>query len=253
MTRDMAPDWIAAAWRDGVLRGWAMGPGDAHLGTETILQTAPNFGALRACLGDAPLVACGANGPARVVPCAPMPDVVPMRGSEAHVPGLQDIHAGTRTRGEETVIAGLVASMPRWDGIVVIPGNRHVWAHVSAGEVVSFQTFETGRLFGVLATGQPSEPEAFDRAFEDVMARPERLAALLSVAAGDGALWGALIAAELAATRPYWLGQDVIVTDDGDSAEPLILGLTKVGVPVRTASGAAALLGGLGLARDRLE
>ena len=50
-------------------------------------------------------------------------------------------------RGEETQIAGFLALNPGWDGVICLPGTHSKWAHVSAGEVVSFQTFLTGESF----------------------------------------------------------------------------------------------------------
>ena len=53
-------------------------------------------------------------------------------------------------RGEETQIAGALALLPDFDGVFCLPGTHSKWAHVSAGEVVSFQTYMTGELFALL-------------------------------------------------------------------------------------------------------
>ena len=44
-------------------------------------------------------------------------------------------------RGEETQIAGALALRPAFDGVLCLPGTHSKWVHLSAGEVVSFQTF----------------------------------------------------------------------------------------------------------------
>ena len=54
-------------------------------------------------------------------------------------------------RGEETQIAGLVAAEPGFDGVACLPGTHTKWAHVSAGEVVSFASYMTGEIFALLA------------------------------------------------------------------------------------------------------
>lgn len=109
-----------------------------------------------------------------------------------------------------------------------LPGTHSKWAHISAGEVVSFQTFMTGELFALLSTtsvlrhgmqGAGWDEGAFDTAVSDALSRPERLAArLFSLRAGliaglspEAARARALRPPipELAAAKPYWLGQRV--------------------------------------------
>ncbi|MGL6210776.1 MAG: 2-dehydro-3-deoxygalactonokinase, partial [Paracoccaceae bacterium] len=104
------------------------------------------------------------------------------------------------------------------------------WAQVSAGEVVSFQTYMTGELFALLSeqsvlrhgmAGDGFDDEAFDTALSDAVSRPEKIAARLFSLRAEGLvagltpqaararLSGLLIGIELAAARPYWLGQAV--------------------------------------------
>lgn len=107
-------------------------------------------------------------------------------------------------------IAGALAGDPDWEGIVILPGDDAThWVHVSAREVVSFQSAMTGRLATALGAGDSAAGEA---ALGDTMSRPERLAVQLNAAAltGDGAaIMGHLLGAELAAMRVYWLGQSL--------------------------------------------
>ena len=142
-------------------------------------------------------------------------------------------------RGEETQIAGFIATNPTFDGILCLPGTHTKWVQVSAGEVVGFRTFMTGELFALLtrnsvlrhtATGGWDD-DAFAEAVSDTLSRPEALATRLfalraedllenlSPSAATARLSGYLLGAELAATRAYWLGQAVaIIGDAGISA-----------------------------------
>jgi 2-dehydro-3-deoxygalactonokinase len=145
-------------------------------------------------------------------------------------PGLKQAQPADVMRGEETQIAGALRLLPGFDGVICLPGTHSKWAQVSAGEVVSFQTFMTGELFALLSDasvlrhtlqGDGWDEAAFAAAVGDAMARPERLGARLfslraeSLIAGltpgvaKARLSGLLIGVELAAARPYWLGQRV--------------------------------------------
>ena len=46
-------------------------------------------------------------------------------------------------------IAGALALMPGFDGVVCLPGTHSKGVHVSAGEIVSFQTATTGEMFAL--------------------------------------------------------------------------------------------------------
>ncbi|MFX0541590.1 2-dehydro-3-deoxygalactonokinase [Roseovarius sp. S4756] len=108
------------------------------------------------------------------------------------------------------LIAGALAAQPEWDGIMLLPEVEVThWVHVSAREVVSFQGAVTGRLARALGA---SGAEFDEGALGDTMSRPERLAAQLNAAAlteDAPAILGHLLGAELAAMRPYWLGQEL--------------------------------------------
>ncbi len=110
------------------------------------------------------------------------------------------------------LIAGAVAERPDWDGIVCLPGaEQTLWMHVSAGEIVSFQGAATARLAAALGAGGGRLDAG---ALGDTLARPERLAVQLNSAClthDAAAMIGHLIGAELAAMRPYWLGQQVAI------------------------------------------
>lgn len=124
----------------------------------------------------------------------------------------------------------LIQQRPDWDGIVAIAGDGvHHWVHISAGEAISMLGFLTPQMISAL--GGADMPDL--SAVADTLSHPERLAAHLRSAqlAGDAAaLSGHLIGAELAAAKMYWLGQQIVVLDDG----PYIEALRAQGAPVST-------------------
>ena len=177
-------------------------------------------------------------------------------------------------RGEETQIAGLVAGEPRFDGVACLPGTHTKWAHVSAGEVVSFASYMTGEVFALLAgqsvlrktlaTDAWSEPD-FLAAVEDGLARPERVPARLfglraeallhglAAERGRARLSGWLIGAELAAARPYWLGRDVVLIGAPALAKAYRDALALAGLAARLADATAMTRAGLAAARAQLQ
>lgn len=129
-------------------------------------------------------------------------------------------------------VAGFAVAQPGWDGVIALPGDPGHWVHLSAGEVVSFQSFLTLRLAAALGA-EGALPER--AAIQDAMARPERLATLLRSAELGGnrdAILGHLLGAELAASRSYWLGRQVILLGAGALAEGYADALEAQGVPV---------------------
>lgn len=256
MTETLSPDWIAVDWGTSNLRAWAMGADGRVLAQaesdEGMGKLAPEgFEAALLRLitpwlaGNPPVLACGMVGsrqgwreaPYRAVPCTPLdraaliaaPTTDP-RLNVTIAPGLMQADPADVMRGEETQIAGALRLLPGYDGVLCLPGTHSKWAHISAGEVVSFQTFMTGELFALLSTasvlrhgmqGSGWDEAAFDTAVTDALSRPERLGARLFSLRAQGLiagltpdaararLSGLLIGMELAAARPYWLGQRV--------------------------------------------
>ena len=182
------------------------------------------------------------------------------------VAGMSQAAPADVMRGEETQIAGFLALNPGWDGVICLPGTHTKWAEVSAGEVVSFQTAMTGDLFAAIAghtvlrhsvTGEGWDEEAFDAALDETLSRPERLGArLFGIRAGGllngtgpdharATLSGLLIGAELAATRPYWLGRQIAVIGDRTLSGHYIRALGRQGAPATLADAGRATLAGL--------
>ncbi len=221
-----------------------------------------------------PVVACGLpEGGLRKVPATPIDAALAAQKTHgltlAAIPGLAQEAPSHVTNGDETAIAGFLSLNPKFDGVLCLPGPATTWAHVSAEEVVSFQTCATAPLgqaaegwLGLRGAGW--DDTAFETALTDTLARPERLSERLAAIQGAGLLlglepeaargrvWGTLIGAELAAMRPYWLGQQVAVVGSGPLAGAYVAAITAQGLPPIRADGAAMLLKGLAEGHRRL-
>ncbi|SFK85623.1 2-dehydro-3-deoxygalactonokinase [Shimia haliotis] len=248
--------------------------------------------ALMALIGDwlgegvTDVVACGmvgarqgwAEAPYSAVPSAPLAgNAVLVGGTDARVrvfivPGLKQEKPADVMRGEETQVAGFLAKNPNWDGVICLPGTHTKWVHVSADEVVSFRTFMTGEMFALLSKAsvlQHSVGEGWDEAaFEDglstTLSRPESIGAELfgirandllnatPAAAGRARLSGLLLGAELAAARPYWLGQNIAVIGDAKLSEIYAKALKTQGGFVSVANCQEMTIAGLAAARNLL-
>lgn len=295
-------DWIAVDWGTTHLRAWAMtadgvvlaaASSDAGMATLTRSEFEPALiGLVEGWLTPGrmtPGLACGMVGsrqgwveaPYRAVPCVPLepggfasaPCKDP-RLSVRVIPGLKQLSPPDVMRGEEIQIAGFLAHEQAFDGVLCLPGTHNKWVRISAGEVVSFQTFMTGELFALLAehsvlrhsvgTGGWDE-QAFGLALDDALSRPDRIAArlfslraeaLLTGLAPEAArarLSGMLIGVELAAARPYWLGQQVAVIGAAGIAGAYAVALTRQGAVPRVVEGDAMTLAGLTVARSLIQ
>lgn len=127
--------------------------------------------ALRADLGDLPILCAGMVGSTRgwmEVPYLPCPAGLDALGEALHwvdqrtaiVPGLSivahghdDGGRGGVMRGEEVQLLGAVAAglAPR-DGLLCQPGTHCKWARMTGGAVAGFNTSMTGELFALLRT-----------------------------------------------------------------------------------------------------
>lgn len=69
------------------------------------------------------------------------------------VPGLK-FEDGQRfdvMRGEESQLAGLLATDPTFSGTVIMPGTHSKWVRLESGVIDGFQTYMTGELFDVIS------------------------------------------------------------------------------------------------------
>lgn len=182
------------------------------------------------------------------------------------VAGLSQDRPADVMRGEETQIAGFLADRPGFDGVLCLPGTHTKWVHVSAREVVSFRTAMTGEIFALLAgqsvlrhgvAAEGHDAAAFAEAVAEALSRPERLAAdLFTLRAGGllhgldpvrarARLSGLLIGAELAAMRPYWLGQAVAIIGAGGVSSAYAQALAAQAVAAERLDGADMAVRGL--------
>lgn len=291
------PDWIAVDWGTSTLRAWAMSASGTVLGEarsgKGMGDLAPDQfeAALRAAISawdhaGVPIIACGMVGakqgwieaPYAAVPCKATPDgfTKPAAGDlDVHIiAGLKQADPADVMRGEETQIAGFLALNKNWDGVICLPGTHTKWAHVSADEVVSFQTYMTGDLFAAISgntvlkhsvNSDDWDDTAFDGGVADAMARPERLAARLFSLRAEGLLngmqnstakarlSGLLIGAELAGAKPYWLGQRIAVIGAGGLSALYVRALAAQSAPATQVKGDAMTLAGLTAAYNRFK
>ncbi len=291
----MNAEWIAVDWGTSRLRAWAM-QGDKVLdqaeSSDGMAALANgNFQSALLSLienwlpaGPVDVVACGMVGarqgwveaPYSAVPSAPV-SVTPFRVPNTDprirafvVPGLKQMSPADVMRGEETQIAGYLASRPNWDGVICLPGTHTKWVQISAGEVVSFRTFMTGELFDLLqrqsvlkhSIGHGWDDAAFAEAVADALSKPEQFAArLFGLRAADllhgqdtgiarARLSGALIGMELAATRPYWLGQQLAIIGTKGLSGLYAQALADQGAFAETTDATQSTLAGLAMARN---
>ncbi|MEN8656767.1 2-dehydro-3-deoxygalactonokinase [Marivita sp.] len=232
-------------------------------------------------VGLTPVVVCGMAGSRQgwaeakyvATPCAP-PGIdratyVPTRDPRLSVhilPGVKQTNPADVMRGEETQIAGFLALNPKFDGVVCLPGTHTKWVHISAGEIVSFRTFMTGEMFALLsqhsvlrhtAVGDGWDAAMFADAVSTGMSNPSEIAARLFSIRAEGLLndlhadqararlSGLLIGAELAAARPYWLGQHVALIGDDKLCKAYADALGAQGLPVERTDAERMTLEGL--------
>ncbi len=287
----MAIDWIAVDWGTSNLRAWGMGPGgpvvqggsDRGMGSlkphefeAALLQVVGPW-----LTGPVPVLACGMVGARqgwreanyRAVPCTPTDPAALVRVPTADArldvriaPGLSQDKPADVMRGEETQVAGALSLHPGFDGVMCLPGTHSKWVRVSAGEVVSFQTFMTGELFALLSSqsvlrhsmAEGWDDDAFDAGVAEALARPERIAARLFSLRAEGLLHalpgsaararlsGMLIGLELAGAKPYWLGQAVKLIGAQALSALYARALAAQAVMTETLDATACTLAGLG-------
>lgn len=292
------PDWIAVDWGTSRLRARAMqgrsviasAKSDQGMGVLAADQFEP---CLLDLVGDwlgpeTPIIACGMVGARQgwidagytPVPCKPLSDrlrratTTDPRLKVWVVPGISQAKPTDVMRGEETQIAGFLNLNPGWDGVLCLPGTHSKWAHISAGEIVSFQSAMTGELVEVLSKATVLrhsvaqdgwDKVAFLDALDATRSRPETLATqLFRLRAADlldgqdaivarSRLIGALIGAELAATRAYWLGQEVAVIGASGPVQAYATALRAQGLTPIEADGDAMTRAGLCVAFDKVK
>ena len=286
----MPDTWIAVDWGTSNLRVWAMGPAgilhhaesDQGMGKLTPDAFEPALLSLIKpwLTGKTTILACGMVGARqgwreanyRAVPCPPSDaasltpvDTTDPRLDVRIAPGLSQNKPADVMRGEETQIAGALALHPNFDGVFCLPGTHSKWVHVSAGEVVSFQTFMTGEMFALLSTqsvlrhsiGDGWDDTAFDQGLSDALSNPAHFAAKLFSLRAEGLLHamqpaearsrlsGLLIGIELAGSKPYWLGQNVKLIGATALSKTYIRALAAQGITAEALDATECTLAGL--------
>jgi 2-dehydro-3-deoxygalactonokinase len=282
--------WIAVDWGTSNLRAWAMGPAgplaqatsDEGMGKLAPAEFEPALLRLISpwLTKHTPVLACGmvgarqgwAEAKYRATPCTPV-DAAGILHVPTHdprltfhiAPGLSQDRPADVMRGEETQVAGVLALHPGFDGVICHPGTHSKWVHVSAGEVVSFQTYMTGELFALLSTqsvlrhgmAEGWDDAGFDAGVADALQSPDKFAARLfslraelllhglTSAQSRARLSGLLIGIELAGAKPYWLGQRVMLVGAPALAASYTRALISQGLAPETLDATACTLAGL--------
>ena len=167
--------WIAADWGTSNLRVWGLDASgkvietarsDQGMGKLTPDQYEAVLNGLVAGWADGrtDVLICGMAGakqgwteaPYLSVPCAPAgADAISVQTSGALkvriLPGLCQMDPPDVMRGEETQIAGFLATRPDFAGTICLPGTHSKWVQIAGGQVTSFRTKMTGELFNLLS------------------------------------------------------------------------------------------------------
>ena len=166
--------------------------------------------------GEAGVPADAATGPV-------LPARMPGADGVLHLPALGRVPAEARL-----ALIGFQSLNPHWDGVAVLVGERAThWVTLSAREAIHQQGSATPALAAALGL-EADRAEGFDPALD----RPERLPLLLHDAATPGARLGALLGAEVGATRTLWLGQQAVLIGRGPLAAGYAAALQAAHVPV---------------------
>lgn len=137
---------------------------------------------------------------------------------------------------------GMIAANPKFDGVICLctPLQTH-FVQISAQEIISATQSITGHwMAGNDNDTMAPTPTLLDAA-ADTISRPQGLAQRLGsaqaalqmgqISAKDAQARsaGALIGADLAAARPYWLGQQIAILDAGGLADAYAAALKAQG------------------------
>ena len=273
-------DWVAVDWGTSNLRYWLMSAdkvikaGSMPFGMNKLDRCSYEKIIIKE-LGDfldpskiTTILICGMAGsrqgwkeaPYISVPCKP-PEFweainVQCKDSRIEVkilPGLRQDRPVDIMRGEETQIKGVLNKYKNFDGIICLPGTHTKWARISAGEIVSFQTFMTGEMFYLLseesvlkhsAAKNGLDEKIFKNCVNQMMSdnkllsstlfslRAEFILKNLSELEARSRLSGYLIGLELSGSRAYWLGETVFILGEAEISLAYEIGLESQGVNV---------------------
>ena len=297
-------EWIALDWGTTHFRAWAMGAGGEILDQVKSAQGMGNLSQqqfepiflqhvepwLAGRSHPVSAFGCGMVGAKQgwieasyiSTPCTPprneqlvLAPIADPRVQVFIVPGLSQQKPADVMRGEETQIAGFLASMPEFDGIACLPGTHSKWATISNGVIENFTTFMTGEIFGLLAKqsvlrhsvgGNGWDNSAFiggvkfamdapELVTQELFAiRPQSMLHDLPANEAKARLSGLLIGAELRATKDLWSSSNVCIIGDVKLAEHYNAALANYNCHATIADGDMMTLGGLhAVARSAME
>jgi len=120
-------------------------------------------------------------------------------------------------------LGAFVADHAKWDGIVIFAGPVTTWAHVSAGELISFRSSLALKIACDVIRDRRLDTsdqvgDAFNDAVSSGLSNPESVFSKLSASVDAETHLGHVLGADLAAFRSYWLGQDIVILGEGDAA-----------------------------------
>jgi len=287
--------WIALDWGTTHFRAWAMGAGgqvlDQVKSDQGMGSLSPDefegvlLSQLEPWLADRqkPLTAfaCGMVGARQgwteaaylSAPCVPprneqlvkAPTTDP-RLNVYIVPGLSQAEPADVMRGEETQVAGFLASMPSFEGAMCMPGTHSKWVEIKNGVVERFTTFMTGEMFGLMTkhsvikhsvAGKGWDHEQFLAGVELSMANPAmtsqelfgiRPRSILQDFGPDKArarLSGLLIGWEILATKHLWANKQICILGEPQLTKIYNIALEQQGCQATIADGDMMTLGGL--------
>lgn len=190
------PDWIAVDWGTSQLRIWVMAgtrvlsevvseEGMGRLSPEafepTLLKEIEPW--LLEQSTPLPVIACGMVGarggwqeaPYREVPCTPVAPALTFRAQVQDprivvdiVPGLCQSSPANVMRGEETQVAGVLATEPEFCGTLITPGTHSKHIHISNGVISNFETWMTGEIFALLSERSTISHALYEPGWDDV-------------------------------------------------------------------------------------
>ncbi|MCL4148184.1 UNVERIFIED_CONTAM: hypothetical protein GTU68_005769 [Idotea baltica] len=187
------------------------------------------------------------------------------------VPGLMQSDPADVMRGEETQIAGFLASRPDFDGMLCLPGTHTKWVRVQGGAITQFRSHMTGELFALLAqqsvlkhsvAADELDMRVFRNTVNSVVKDSQAaLTQLFAIRAADllhgtppsesrAHLSALLIGAEVAAAAT---GGEVVLLGDPALCELYSIALTEAGAKPVSVDAAEMTLAGLIAARSLLE
>ncbi|HEX8261796.1 MAG TPA: 2-dehydro-3-deoxygalactonokinase [Allosphingosinicella sp.] len=281
--------FIAVDWGTTNRRAWRLGPGGAvaaEMEDDQGILAVPKggfhsaVGAVRARLGDLPMLMAGMIGSNRgwieadYVPCpAGLPDLAArlrwIDGERAAiVPGVSFDGDGRADvmRGEEVQLLGAYAE--GWidgDASLCHPGTHNKWVRLADGRIAAFRTVMTGEMFNLLREhsiladllAAPAEPgAAFDAGVRHGLDRDDLIAELFSVRARvllgkapreEAAAYvsGLLIGADLKVGLRLVGDGEIVAMGRPELTRLFAAALAVAGRPARAVDGEAAFLAGV--------